>query len=58
MEPIKQSSKEFHVLEKYAKDTHGATHQHYSVNVMDAFRVERYVACSPRTLLLMANQVA
>jgi poly [ADP-ribose] polymerase 2/3/4 len=43
MEPIKRSAKEFTVLEKYAKDTHGATHYHYKVNIDHVFRVERSV---------------
>lgn len=25
----------------YARDTHGATHQHYGAKVLNAFRVER-----------------
>jgi len=41
MDPIGRSTVEFQMLEAYARDTHGATHRHYSVNVLNAFRVER-----------------
>ncbi|PCH33025.1 PARP-domain-containing protein [Wolfiporia cocos MD-104 SS10] len=41
MEPIVRSSKEFAALQTYARDTHGATHGHYQVNVKHAYRVER-----------------
>ena len=41
MEPIARSSKEFGALETYTRDTHGATHRHYQVQVQNAFRVER-----------------
>jgi poly [ADP-ribose] polymerase len=41
MNPIDRDTKEFKVLEKYTKDTHGATHRHFAVNVAHAFRVER-----------------
>jgi hypothetical protein len=60
MEPINQTSKEFHALEKYAKETHGATHQHYTVNVVNAFRVERYIAWSqplPRSYLTVNQSI-
>ena len=43
MEPITRSSKEFKALQAYTKDTHGATHQHYKVDVLHAYRVERWV---------------
>jgi len=43
MEPVKRDTKEFTMLEKYAKDTHGATHSHYRVNIAHVFRVERSV---------------
>ena len=42
MEPVARSSKEFGALEAYTRDTHGATHRHYQVQVQHAFRVERY----------------
>ncbi|KAI0694469.1 poly polymerase catalytic domain-containing protein [Cerioporus squamosus] len=41
MEPIAHSSKEFRALQAYTSDTHGATHRHYGVQVLQAFRVER-----------------
>jgi len=41
MDPVKPTTDEFRALEAYARDTHGATHRHYSVNVLNAFRVER-----------------
>ncbi|RDB29175.1 Poly [ADP-ribose] polymerase 2 [Hypsizygus marmoreus] len=41
MEPIKSDSQEFKHLEAYARDTHGATHRHMQVTVMNAYRVER-----------------
>lgn len=43
MDPVAPGSKEFTALEMYTRDTHGATHQHYQVQVQNAFRVERYV---------------
>ncbi|KAJ7139532.1 poly polymerase catalytic domain-containing protein [Mycena epipterygia] len=41
MEPIQRISEEFKVLETYVRDTHGHTHGHIKVNVMNAYRVER-----------------
>ncbi|KAI9062258.1 PARP-domain-containing protein [Trametes sanguinea] len=41
MEPVARSSPEFSTLETYTRETHGATHSHYRVNVLNAFRVER-----------------
>ncbi|KAF9818516.1 hypothetical protein IEO21_02754 [Rhodonia placenta] len=41
MDPVAPGSKEFTALEMYTRDTHGATHQHYQVQVQNAFRVER-----------------
>ena len=43
MEPIAHGSREFGTLQAYARDTHGATHRHYDVEVLQAFRVERCV---------------
>ena len=43
MDAIERKSKEFNVLAEYASNTHGATHNSYSVNVLNAFRVRRYV---------------
>ncbi|KAI0694487.1 Poly polymerase [Cerioporus squamosus] len=40
MEPIAHTSKEFRALQAYTSDTHGATHRHYGVQVLQAFRVE------------------
>ena len=42
MEPIAHGSREFGTLQAYARDTHGATHRHYGVEVLQAFRVERW----------------
>ncbi len=44
MEPVARASPEFTALERYTRDTHGATHRHYGVDVLSAFRVERCVA--------------
>lgn len=41
MDPIARASREFRALETYTRDTHGATHRHYGVQVLNAFRVER-----------------
>jgi poly [ADP-ribose] polymerase len=41
MTPIKHGSQEFQVLEAYARDTHGATHRHLQVSIVNAYRVER-----------------
>ncbi|KII86355.1 hypothetical protein PLICRDRAFT_164856 [Plicaturopsis crispa FD-325 SS-3] len=41
MDPVARSSAEFAALEAYARDTHGATHSHFRVDVQNAFRVER-----------------
>ncbi|KZT68464.1 PARP-domain-containing protein [Daedalea quercina L-15889] len=41
MEPVSRNSMEFGALVAYARDTHGATHWHYQVQVQHAFRVER-----------------
>jgi hypothetical protein len=43
MHPVQQKSKEWNALDKYVQDTHGATHRHYSVSVLNAYRVERFV---------------
>ena len=43
MEPVDMNSYEFGALSSYAKNTHGATHSHYKVNVEAAFRVTRFV---------------
>jgi len=41
MDPVPASSEEFATLQSYARDTHGVTHRHYRVVVLNAFRVER-----------------
>ncbi|KAI0668738.1 poly polymerase catalytic domain-containing protein [Trametes maxima] len=41
MDPVAHSSAEFTALQAYTRDTHGATHRHYGVEVLHAFRVER-----------------
>jgi poly [ADP-ribose] polymerase len=46
MEPVKAGSQEFKTLEAYARDTHGATHRHLQVSILNAFRVERFVVYS------------
>jgi hypothetical protein len=43
MEPVKAGSQEFQTLEAYARDTHGSTHSHFQVSILNAFRVERPV---------------
>ncbi len=48
MEPIGRKTKEFGTLETYVRETHGTTH-HIKVDVLNAFRVERY-ACMLQTL--------
>ncbi|TDL28933.1 PARP-domain-containing protein [Rickenella mellea] len=41
MDPVDRCSKEFIALQTYARETHGATHSHYKVDVQNAFRVQR-----------------
>jgi len=41
IDPLDRSSKEFLALERYAHETHGATHQHFKVQVESIFRIER-----------------
>ncbi|KAH9855747.1 poly polymerase catalytic domain-containing protein [Lenzites betulinus] len=41
MDPVPRGGSEFTALEAYTRDTHGATHRHYWVEVLQAFRVER-----------------
>ncbi|KAI0353197.1 PARP-domain-containing protein [Trametes cingulata] len=41
MEPVARGNGEFAALETYTRETHGATHRHYGVEVLHAFRVER-----------------
>ncbi|KAI0369996.1 PARP-domain-containing protein [Pilatotrama ljubarskyi] len=41
METVARASAEFAALETYTRETHGATHRHYGVEVLNAFRVER-----------------
>ncbi|CDO69839.1 hypothetical protein BN946_scf184803.g37 [Trametes cinnabarina] len=55
MEPVARSSGEFSALETYTRETHGATHQHYKVDVLNAFRVE---SLSDNTGLLLLCEVA
>ena len=43
MDPISRETKEFNALVEYARNTHGATHNSFSVNVVNAFRVGRFV---------------
>ena len=45
MEPVARKSQEFAALQAYTRDTHGVTHRHYGVEVLHAYRVERWVAC-------------
>jgi poly [ADP-ribose] polymerase len=44
MDAIERESKEFNALVEYARNTHGATHNSFTVNVLNAFRVSRSVA--------------
>ncbi|KAG6837207.1 hypothetical protein H0H93_013075 [Arthromyces matolae] len=41
MAPVKSTSKEFKTLQTFVRDTHGDTHRQYSVQVLNAYRVER-----------------
>ncbi|KAH8834891.1 PARP-domain-containing protein [Flagelloscypha sp. PMI_526] len=41
MDPVTRGNKEFKVLEKYVKDTHGSTHSHIKAKLLNAFKVER-----------------
>ncbi|KAI0820615.1 poly polymerase catalytic domain-containing protein [Trametes gibbosa] len=41
MDPVPRGGTEFSALEAYTRDTHGSTHRHYGVEVLQAFRVER-----------------
>ncbi|KAM6498329.1 Poly(ADP-ribose) polymerase catalytic domain containing protein [Amanita muscaria] len=43
MSPVQRNSAEFSTLEAYVRDTHGATHRHYSVSVLNAYRVQRNI---------------
>eukprot|EP01156_Anaeramoeba_ignava_P002449 Anaeramoba_ignava/a218427_146.p1 GENE.a218427_146~~a218427_146.p1 ORF type:complete len:748 (-),score=248.10 a218427_146:142-2385(-) len=41
LDPIQKDSDTFNVINKYLKNTHGKTHSHYSLDLLDAFEVER-----------------
>jgi len=41
MVPMKKTSKEFKMLQTYVKNTHGATHGTYTLEIEDAFVIER-----------------
>jgi poly [ADP-ribose] polymerase len=41
MSPVQRGSQEFKTLEAYVGDTHGFTHRHYSVAVLNIYRVQR-----------------
>jgi poly [ADP-ribose] polymerase len=41
MEPVARDCGEFTTLQSYVRDTHGETHRHYQVDIINAFRVER-----------------
>ncbi|KAF8477863.1 Poly polymerase [Gautieria morchelliformis] len=41
MSPVARASKEFMGLENYVKETCGHTHQHYTTQVLNIFRIER-----------------
>jgi hypothetical protein len=48
MTPVKRDCQEFQTLEAYVHDTHGATHRHLKVRIVNAYRVERYSSVSMR----------
>ena len=39
--PLKKDSEEFQLIEKYVQNTHAATHDTYTLDVEDVFKVER-----------------
>ena len=41
MKPLKKASKEFKLLQEYVKNTHGATHANYTLEIEEAFVVAR-----------------
>jgi len=41
MKPLKKASKEFKMLQEYVKNTHGATHSNYTLEIEDAFAIAR-----------------
>ncbi|KAI0063109.1 PARP-domain-containing protein [Artomyces pyxidatus] len=41
MEPVNPNSKEFRALAAYAANSHGHTHNYYTINIQHAYRVER-----------------
>lgn len=41
IQPIDHISEEFKILEKYVKNTHGATHSNFSLEVEDIFKISR-----------------
>jgi poly [ADP-ribose] polymerase 1 len=41
MEPMKHESDEFILLEKYVKNTHAATHEHYELEILEIFKIRR-----------------
>ena len=41
IEHLDKESEEFSIVEKYVKNTHGATHAHYKLNLKDVFKVAR-----------------
>ena len=43
IEPLPQDTEEFAVLRDYVARTHGATHEWYTLDILDVFKVDRYV---------------
>ncbi|KAJ3319355.1 Poly [ADP-ribose] polymerase 2 [Boothiomyces sp. JEL0866] len=41
LKPIDKKSKTFNILKKYTDNTHGKTHNYYSLEILDAFEVNR-----------------
>ncbi|RIA96512.1 poly polymerase catalytic domain-containing protein [Glomus cerebriforme] len=41
MEPLDHGSKEFEMIVQYVNNTHGATHSHFKLEVMEVFDLER-----------------
>lgn len=39
--PLNKNSEEFKIIEKYVRNTHGPTHNSYSLEILDVFKVKR-----------------
>ena len=46
IEVVDKKSNEFEIIEKYVNNTHAATHNLYSLEIEDVFKIERKVEIS------------